>query len=61
MAAPKIWRIPKSSNGKNGTIHRRHTNFDLEVKTSALLLLEFEWIIQSHVCIYVVRNLANLY
>lgn len=41
MAAPKIWRIPKSSNGKNGTLHRRHTNFDLEVKTSALLLLEF--------------------
>jgi hypothetical protein len=50
MAAPKIWRIPKSSNGKNGTLYRRHTNFDLEVKTSALLLLEFEWIIQS--CIF---------
>ena len=61
MAAPKIWRIPKSSNGKNGTLHRRHTNFDLEVKTSALLLLEFGMDKQSHVCVYVVRNLANLY
>ncbi|CAN5434931.1 hypothetical protein BH18THE1_BH18THE1_07160 [soil metagenome] len=61
MAAPKIWCILKNSNGKNITLHRRHTNFDLGAKTSALLLLEFEWMIQRHVCIYSVRNSSNPY